>query len=375
MLRDSLSDPEAGHHVEQLEIVFSQSLIAVEVGIAWEKTIELCEVLRTCFSIFHGIPAGQQFVSDVPEMMYHAAEPACRELWFEADRREPLVLSGRVPWRTAFWPEQHRFVWTFHHAMLDGRSITKVVRVFLELLAGGSPEVLALARWELPTAEAVALAGSYFSRIPACLRQPVEADNRDSDGSARRTLGFEFLAKLERIAAVREVTAATILIWAWGQALAETSGEESVIVEQMRAGSPQRGHAGFTMNVLPLHIRRGPVSDLTGFRGELLELRGFETISPADFPFGTHPDTSEAPTIMIESATMRHALGNPGLLESIDLRERSAGFPSAIGYLHPDLQLRVEGPAHQRLLDRWCEVLERPELGIGGGIPLDCGHF
>ena len=69
-----------------------------------------------------------------------------------------------------------------------------------------------------------------------------------------RFLGADFRNRLESLALAIESTAATLLIWAWGQALAEATGTDAVIVEQVRCGAPQEATAGFTMLTLPVRI-------------------------------------------------------------------------------------------------------------------------
>ncbi len=375
MLRDSVSAPDAGHHIEQLELTFSRPFEAAEIAAAWRGTVGLCEVLRTNFTFTHGIPSGQRSVLQFPEMEIQAGLSNYHEPEYESDPLEISLEPDRPPWRTCFWPDQRRFVWTFHHALLDGRSITKVVRVFLELLAGASPQALALARWQEPSAEALRLAENYFRSFPRTGQLSAFPVEEHQNIPARRALGADFLMALEKRATALGISAATIVIWAWGQALAKQAGRDSVIVEQIRAGPPQTGCAGFTMNVFPLHISRGPVADLPKFRAELLEIRRFENVSPADFPLAIYPDTAVAPTIMIERATLRHALGDSDLLESVFLRERPAACLSATGHLHPDLELQVEGPNGQHVLDAWCEVLARPDFGTDGKSPSGLRHF
>ena len=84
-----------------------------------------------------------------------------------------------------------------------------------------------------------------------------------------------------------ESTTGTLLIWAWGQALVEAAGTDAVIVEQVRAGAPQHGAAGFTMLTLPVLIPRasdGAVENaLRDFRRHFLALRSIEGVSPPIF--------------------------------------------------------------------------------------------
>jgi hypothetical protein len=141
---------------------------------------------------------------------------------------------------------------------------------------------------------------------------------------------------------------------------------DSVWVEQLRAGAPQAGTAGFTMNLLPILIRRSegnPGKELREFRARLLALRDIEAVSPENFPPGVFPDMTgpASSVIMVERGTLRQQVGEVAsgeLIESLVLHERVGETLMATAYLLPDLKLEVEGPGRRDLLERWIRVLE-----------------
>ena len=90
------------------------------------------------------------------------APPGSWDAWRAADRCRPLLAPGEVPWRATYWPRTGRFLWTFHHALLDGRSITAILIAFLARISGEPAEDLALAKWQPPNADALALADRMF---------------------------------------------------------------------------------------------------------------------------------------------------------------------------------------------------------------------
>jgi hypothetical protein len=185
----------------------------------------------------------------------------------------------------------------------------------------------------------------------------------DAAGPAVRLMGDEFARNLESLAAVIGVTAATLLIWAWGQALLEISGADAVIVEQLRAGAPQPGTAGFTMNTLPVTVRRagGDVArSLREFRARLLALRDIESVAPGDFAPGVFPDLDgpSSSMIMVERGTLRHMAGRE-CVESLVLHEAKGETLMATAHVLPDLRLEVEGTGRHALLDGWVRVLGR----------------
>jgi hypothetical protein len=361
MLRDSLAEGDAGHHVEQLEMLFAGGHVRGRVAAAWEETVASTAALRVAFVTANGHAAGREFVTPRNSLNQQEPLPASWESWREADRRRPLLAPHEVPWRAVYWPEEGRFIWTFHHALLDGRSLARVLRDFLERLADGNPEPLATAEWRAPTAESLALAERIFRDEAA---DSIEMDfPADAAGAAVRFMGNDFALRLESLAAAMEVTAPTILIWAWGQALMEISGAGAVVVEQLRAGAPQPGTAGFTMNTLPVRIRRasGDVArSLREFRARMLALRAIESVSPEDFAPGVFPDTNgrSSSVIMVERGTLRHLAGGE-LVESLVLHEAKGETLMATAHVLPDLRLEVEGPGRHDLLRGWVHVLER----------------
>jgi hypothetical protein len=364
MLRDSWSAPGSGHHVEQVEIVFAPGAVRARVPAAWEEIVAKTEALQISF-LCDPDPSGEiEFVSSVAPVTQLERLPDSWDSWLSKDRHRPLLIPHQVPWRAVYWPRDGRFLWTIHHALLDGRSITAVLRSLIARLAGGEAEELKLSKWHPPSLAAIELAGQMFQKdFPSS--SPLLYLTEDSrDGQAVRLLGGVFGEKLGKIAAELEVTAATILIWAWGQALAESLGNESVIVEQVRSGPPQPGTAGFTMHTLPLVIPRafdaGTGRHLQELRARLLALRSIEGISPDDFPPGVFPDVDHvgSSVIMVERGTLRHLIGGGEMVESIQLHENKGESLMATAHILPDLRLEVEGPGRHGLLEAWIRVLE-----------------
>lgn len=355
MLGDSLAAPAAGYHAEQVEIRFSQVVDGAGVVSAWNETVEQTEALRIAFIIDGDYSNSWESVT--PAELHPCGEPMpdSWDAWLEADRHRPLLFPHAVPWRAVFRPEEMRFVWTFHHALLDGRSIARVTQEFLKRVHGGVGEPLVVSKWQSPTAEMKSLGDAMFRRVFASMEAVTSAPPVEipSDPPAIRFLGNGFLETLESLAAAKRVTPATLLIEAWGKTLLQRSGAESILVEQLRSGAPQPGTAGFTMNLLPLRLGKGNV------REQLIALRQIESLGMEDFSPGVFPDISGpwSSVIMIERATFAGQVDAPDIVESITLHERKGRSLAATAHLHPDLRLQVEGPCRHELLDGWIEAL------------------
>ncbi len=364
MLWDSLADDGAGHHVEQVELVLVPGLTGERVAAAWAATVARTAALRTAFLTTNGQPTGLESVEPMEFLDETQPVPPSWESWLESDRRRALLAPHEVPWRAVYWHAARRFIWTFHHALLDGRSIARVLRGFMARLDGGDAEDLAISQWRGPSPAMVAVADRMFREMTV-IPEPVPVTTpAEPDGPAATYPGRDFALGLDSLAATHEVTTATILTWAWGQALAEASGTSAVLVEQLRAGAPQPGTAGFTMNTLPVVIHHASDGEaapgLLELQERLRTLREIESVSADDFPSGVFPNMDQpgSSVIMVERATLRHAVGGDQV-ESLVLHEARGETLMATAYLLPDLRLEVEGPGRHRLLERWVGVLER----------------
>lgn len=359
MLRDSRADPGAGHHVEQVDIVFAGGVSTDRIPAAWRATVDATEALRIAFP---PVEAGICGWGGLVEMEIVRGRPVSWDRWLDKDRRRPLLAEGAVPWRAVFWPGARRLIWTFHHALLDGRSIARVLRSFLERLDGGEPDPLPLSRWTPPTAAVIGRAEEIFREMADGPAAPAFPPVHGKAPAIRR-LGHPFAGELAHRCAQLEVTVATVLVWCWGQAVARVQDVPMVWVEQLRAGAPQPGTAGFAMNTLPVRIRRDDSRDpgpaLRDFRDRLLDLREIESVSPADFPPGVYPDLDgpETSVVMVEHAALDHLVGFSRWVDSLELIEPEgpAIGLAASAHIAPDLRLRVDGPEKHALLDAWCD--------------------
>lgn len=135
MLQRSLG-AATGENVEQVEIDFAPDVSTDHVVSTWISTVEGTAVLRSHFVIhedgsIHLVP-----VDPSPNITVEQFVPDSWQDWLANDRLDQLPLEGGLPWRTKFWPEARKLIWTFHHALLDGRSIAKILTLFQDRLSG-----------------------------------------------------------------------------------------------------------------------------------------------------------------------------------------------------------------------------------------------
>ncbi len=364
MLRDSLAGGVPGAHVEQVEIRFSDPADGGRIADAWAAVVAATEVMRMGFQITDEEPTGWAITRITPDERWNEPSPASWEDWLVTDRIRPLLSRGRLPWRVVWFPGDRRLVWTLHHSLLDGRSITRILRVFFECLRHqNTPEPSAVTTWNpLDNLTRVKAAG-FFQQEFAGLTSNGGIHPAHVPPKSIRRLGSIAAARLDAVAKAMQVSAATLLTWTWGQAVCSISGMDAAVVEQVRCGAPQEGKTGFTMNTLPLLIGRASEDpteqQLQKFRAHLLALREFETVAPYDLPQQVI-DLANSPwasVIMTERGTLEFLAAGGAGVESITLHEWPGESLAAAAYHLPDLRLQVEGPRNAELMDLWAAEL------------------
>ncbi len=369
MLRGSLAHGE-GRSSEQLEVTFAAGVTGEQIQSAWEKTVASVEVMRMGFLIEGGEPNG--LVADIlPATLAMVIENE----WCKEDRQRPLPLDGECPWRVVHCEAGGKLLWTFHHALLDGRSAARILQVFLAYLAGAA-EVpnLSHSQWVPPSASEVEAAHEYYREALTGVDRWIPEFPHAQEAAMAvcgNSLGAPLLHELTILAKTLEVTVATMVTWAWGQTLMTAAGAQTVVLGQIRAGPPLAGTAGFSINTLPLILKRDltqPASvGLQLLRQQLLEMRQFERVSPENLPADLFHECGgpwPCGLLMVEHGTMEHQCGKHPLVKSIKLYENSGESLIACAYLEPDLRLEIEVDgimygenAAQALLDHWEAIL------------------
>lgn len=364
MLREGV----AGCNVVQAELCFRHTVDPARIRQAWRATVEATAALRCGFVFENGDPAG---------WMERRTPCVWRELptglevtedWLEQDRLEDFPWEKGVPWRVTYQADAGKWVWTFHHGLLDGRSITRILQAFLRRVQGGAAPVLGPVIWTGATAAVVEQAGLRFARVLPEPDDGVPDFAGGAGGTVEVSGGTALAIELEQVARLHHVTPATILTWAWGQVLAKAAGVECVVLGQVRAGLPMADRAGFGMNTLPVPVPRHRAGEAAEawqpLRQGMLGLRQWENLAYGDLP--ASPSGSPwASVIMVEKGTLAYQLGGEGraLLTDARLHEKPADRLMACAWLLPDLRLEVtvdatigrEGAGE--LLAHWLEIV------------------
>lgn len=153
MVFHQLYDSGRGVDMEQLLVRLDEPLAIEPFQQAWEVLVANHELLRAAFR-----PEQWQQVIFRPgtfSLTWHiedwrtipaGAQSAQLEGWLQQDRQQPFNLSQPPLFRLALFrlaDQQWQFVWTFHHALLDGRAFAIVISQLFahyQALATGRPQ-------------------------------------------------------------------------------------------------------------------------------------------------------------------------------------------------------------------------------------------
>ncbi|HSK45712.1 MAG TPA: amino acid adenylation domain-containing protein, partial [Candidatus Binatia bacterium] len=278
---------------------------------AWELIASRHTILRTAF-VWEGVAEPLQQVQDsvaIPSEQIDwrkvdAAEQESR--WkhlLSADRKQGFDLS-RVPLMrlriVQLGESSWRLLWTFHHALLDGRSFPIVLREVFTAYAAfrdGAADSLQLpARKpysdyiEWLRTQDVVQAEQFFREKLKGFHAPTPLPSSDpGDASAwgitQCRLSEGLTSKLSAFAQTTGVTVNTLLQGAWALLLHHHSGEEDIVFGATRSGrastlNDDDAPVGLFINTLPMRICVRPeasVGDwLREIRQQHLALRPYE---------------------------------------------------------------------------------------------------
>jgi amino acid adenylation domain-containing protein/non-ribosomal peptide synthase protein (TIGR01720 family) len=199
--------------------------------------------------------------------------------------------------------DEHRVLWTFHHALLDGRSFPLVLREVFALYDGAAAGRVPALRSPRPYREYIEflrgldlgsaerywrdrLAG-FTTPTPLVIDRAAIDEHRTGDiqGVCERRLSRQQTAALRELAASRGVTLNTLLQSAWAILLHRYSRETDVVFGATRAcrrsALPDADEmVGLFINTLPLRVRVDPEAGLDGLledvRAQQVQLREHE---------------------------------------------------------------------------------------------------
>ncbi|HVT15954.1 MAG TPA: non-ribosomal peptide synthase/polyketide synthase [Thermoanaerobaculia bacterium] len=275
---------------------------ALRTGFAWEGLARPLQVVRRrvdlpwTFEDWRQVPSGE-----VPRRL---------AAWLAADRARPFDLTRPPLMRAALLrlgERRHRFVWSFHHLLLDGWCFSpifhEVFASYLAALAGRAADLPAVRPYRdfIAWAERqdAAAAENYFRRALAGFAEPTRlpldrpALPAGDDGEPRcqeLRLPPPLAAGLAGLARRRGLTLNTVVQGAWGLLLARHGGEPDVVFGTVVSGRPAElpgveSMIGLFINTLPVRLAAAAAAPLgawlAGVQKRLLEVRQHETAALA----------------------------------------------------------------------------------------------
>ena len=326
MLFHAIGEPGSGVDIEQIVCQLDERLDTTAMLRAWDLIASRHTILRTAF-IWEGIAEPLQQVHDsvrIPSEMIDwrgadaAEQAACWDRLLAADRKKGFELSRAPLMRlhiVQLGESSYRLLWTFHHALLDGRSFPIVLReVFAAYTAfrdgmPGEPQFATRRPYydyiEWLQTQDVAQAEQFFREKLKGFRAPTPIpSSAPGDGSAwgvaQCRLSEELTKKLSAFAQTLGVTVNTLLQGAWALLLHHHSGEEDIVFGATRSGrastlnNDDDAPVGLFINTLPMRISVRPAAPVGAWLREIREqhvsLRPYEQT-----PLRTIQKASEVP--------------------------------------------------------------------------------
>ena len=293
MLYHGLSAPRSGVDIEQMVWGLPERIDPARLRHAWEQVVARHAALRTAFR-WQGVPEPRQEVqrgvalpwTELDWRHLGAADQAARLAAFLADDRAhgfaldhaPLLRVALIQFSDTHW----KLVWTFHHAILDGRSFPLIVQeVFAFYDAAQHGETLPLPapvpfrqhiEWlrERQQRDQASAESFWRSTLRGFLAPtPLTVDHLQpaarSGGATplKHTLSPETTAELRRFATDCGTTLGSLVQAALALLLSRYSGQRDIVVGVTRAcrrSAPPGSEdaVGLFINTLPLRLDVDP---------------------------------------------------------------------------------------------------------------------
>jgi amino acid adenylation domain-containing protein len=281
-------EPNTGVDIAQLVCTLNESLDIGSFRQAWERVVARHDILRTSFNWDTCEQPMQQVaaqftlpfsVTDWLAISETEQELQLKE-FLQTDRRVGFTMTEAPMMRLVLFQlgtAKYKLVWTFHHALMDGRSILIVLKeVFAFYAAIGSGqdlflpappnyrEYIAWLQCQNPTAsEAYWREQLHGFTVPTPLVVDHPARSMPAGesrlGECTQFLSTAVTSRLKDLAVSNGITLQTVIQGAWGLLLHRYSGEEDIVFGETRAcrHSINRGDdmVGLFINTLPVRVK------------------------------------------------------------------------------------------------------------------------
>jgi amino acid adenylation domain-containing protein len=313
LLFHTCSAPDAALYFEQWTCVLQGNLDVPAFRRAWQHIVERHPPLRTFF-LWEGLDEPLQVVRQQVQIPWEQQDwrgrPAPEQQdWLDAllqdDQARGFDLTRAPLMRLLLIRISHdtyRFIWSFHHMLLDGWSISlifkEVVACYTAFCQGQDPQLESrrpyweyiswLKQQDLAAAEVFwrhTLKG-FVAPSPLVGDRPRRAGpDQHSYASHQIALPAVSTAALRCLARAHQLTLSTLVQGAWALLLSRYSGEEDVVFGVVVSGRPTtlpgaEAMIGLLVNTLPARVRVLPGAELLpwlqAFQDRQVEARQYE---------------------------------------------------------------------------------------------------
>lgn len=296
MVFHAVAEPRSGVDIEQLVITLPEPVDAVRLRAAWERVVSRHEILRTSFRWDADEPL--QVVEEKVALPFDVEvapdmDDARFAAWLREDRACGFQMDAAPLLRFRLFQlgaENWRLVWTFHHAILDGRSfpilIEEAFQHYDHPTMPDPPRTRPFHTFiEWQRAQDPSRSEIFWRKKLAGFRAPtplvvegldVTATDR-GQGDAELSFTPETTAELKNFARNTGVTLNTLVQGAWAILLSRYSGEEDVCFGATRACrrgtiSGAETMVGLFINTVPIRTRVRENTPLSAWLQELRQL-------------------------------------------------------------------------------------------------------
>lgn len=369
ILFHSVAAPDSGVYIEQFFCRFEGPFDAAVFAAAWSRVFDRHPALRTVF-LWEDIDEPLQVVRREVALPWRSEdwrsleEGERRARWeqlLDEDRREGFDLTKAPVSRMLLvreGEESTRFLWSFHHLLLDGWSTALVIQEVLGEYAAATGGGKTAANGTLPFREYIAWqqrqdeaqSRSFWEGELRGFAEPTRIDFPGEvpgphGGTRRRRIALDsgLTTSLKAAARRHGVTLNTVIHGAWAMVLHRYSGKDDVVFGSTVSGRPAdlegvEKMIGCCINTLPFRVGIDPGRPLRDWLADLqqrhVRLREFDYT-----PLSSIQAWSELPpgTPLFESIVVfeNYPVAFSGLHETgvrvreIDVREQS-NYPLAL---------------------------------------------
>jgi len=390
MLFHYLKKPNSGVDIEQLVIRLPEEIDDRRLRAAWEWLVQRHEILRARF-IWEGTDHPLQEILDTVAVSFalqdlrgfsaEAQEKKLRD-FLQRDRFQGFALNIAPLLRLTLFqwgPCSFSLVWTFHHALLDGRCfpilLAEVFEAYAELLTGeisARPKPVPYSRHiEWLQQQDFASRQQFWKEhlrgftAPTPLVIDYKVSKEEvvyQQGEDWELLDSAVTASLRNITQCHNLTMNSLVMGAWAILLHRYSGEQDVVFGATRAcrktSVPGTDDSiGLFINTVPVRVKLNDALSLLALfkqvRQQWLDLRPFE-----HSPLAQVKATSQVPAaqplfetlLVFENYRLdsaMHSLGGEWANRQVELHELTSFPVTLAAYDGPELSFKIEFDRHR----------------------------